>query len=429
VTESVVQTSSSEEPAEAPQGGSAAAPAPDVEPATGPSAKPNGNATPRPWRRAVLAGLVTWLATRLGLALLTLIVWMSESDPKLSGLDLLSKWAHQWDSPWFLGIAHFGYVPTPDEALAAYFPLYPGIIHVLTPVFFGHDWWAALAISNVALLVALTLIYRLAEQEFGWSVGQRTTFYLLAYPTGFFLTAAYNESLFIALLVGTIYAIRRTRWWTAAVLGMLAASTRSAGLLLVLPFCYEYLRLHGRRIRPNMLAVALIPLGLLPIIIATTLSMHDPLAFARAQARHWGRHLRLPWVPIYDTAYNMIGSKTPAFGDVWVHDLLELGTVLLLLLLTVLSFVGPWRVRRDQYVLPLFGLGLILFMISFPPTNPRMNPYPLYSTSRIGLEVVPAFLILGRMGRSAFVDRLVLTAFLTMQGVLVVRFLHGDWVA
>jgi hypothetical protein len=288
---------------------------------------------------------------------------------------------------------------------------------------------AALAISNAALLVALALIYRLAEQEFGRSVGQRTMFYLVAYPTGFFLAAAYNESLFIALLVGTIYAIRRTRWWTAGVLGLLATTTRSAGLLLALPFCYEYLRLYGRRLRLNVLAVALIPLGLLPIMIATTLSMHDPLAFARAQARHWGRHLRLPWVPIYDTADNMFGPKTPAFGEIWVHDLLELGTVVLLLLLIVLSFVGPWRVRRDQYVLPLLGLALILFMISFPPTNPRMNPYPLYSTSRIGLEVVPAFLILGRMGRNTFVDRLVVTAFLTMQGVLVVRFLHGGWVA
>jgi hypothetical protein len=421
VTESVVQTSPSEEP----HGESTAVSAEGAEPA----ATPNGNAAPRPWRRAVIAALVTWLATRLGLALLTLIVWIGDTYPKLSANAVLSKWAHQWDSGWFLGIAHSGYVPTPDEALAAYFPLYPAIIHVLTPVFFGYDWVAALAISNVALLVALTLIYRLAEQEFGREVGHRTMFYLVAYPTGFFLTAVYNESLFIALLVGAIYAIRRTRWWTAAVLGLLATATRSAGLLLVLPFCYEYLRLYGRRVRPNVLPVALIPLGLLPIVIATTLSMHDPLAFARAQARHWGRHLRLPWIPIYDTASNMIGSKTPSFGAVWVHDLLELGTVLLLLLLTFLSFVGPWRVRRDQYVLPLFGLALILFMISFPPTNPRMNPYPLYSTSRIGLEVVPAFLILGRMGRHAFVDRLVLTAFLTMQGVLVLRFLHGEWVA
>jgi hypothetical protein len=204
--------------------------------------------------------------------------------------------------------------------------------------------------------------------------------------------------------------------------------TRSAGLLLLLPFCYEYLRLHGRRIRPSILAAALIPLGMLPIMIATTVSMHDPLAFSHAQARHWGRHLNWPWVPIYDTAHHLVGSGTSTFGEVWVHDALELGTVLLLLLLTALSFVGPWRVRRDQYVLPLLSLTLIVFMISFP-ANARYNPYPLYSVSRIGLEAVPAFLILGRMGRNAFVDRLVLMAFLTMQGVLVVRFLHGNWVA
>jgi Gpi18-like mannosyltransferase len=388
----------------------------------------NGNAQ-RPWRHAVRAGLVTWLATRLGLAVLTLIVWIGEKNPGLNLSAVLYKWAYQWDGTWFLSIARMGYVRASDEAPAAFFPLYPALIHVLTPVFFGHPVLAALAISNAALLVALILIYRLAEQEFGWSVAHRTAFYLVAYPTGFFLTAAYNESLFIALLVATVYAIRRNRWWTAAVLGMLATTTRSAGLLLALPFCYEYLRLHGRRIRGGILGVVLIPLGLLPIMIATTLSMHDPLAFQHAQARHWMRHLNWPWIPIYQTLHNMLTPKTWGLGDLWVHDLLELGTALLLLLLIALSFVGPWRVRRDQYVLPLFGLAVIIFMISFPSTDERAIPYPLVSVSRIGLEAIPSFLILGRMGRNAFVDRLVLTAFLSMQGILVMQFLHSRWVA
>jgi Gpi18-like mannosyltransferase len=393
------------------------------------SPTPNSGDAQRPWRRAVRAGLVTWLATRLGLAVLTLIAWIGEQNPGLTASTALYKWGSQWDSAWFLAIARLGYAPTSDNALAAFFPLYPALIHVLTPVFLGHAWLAALAISNAALLVALILIYRLAEQEFGWSAAHRTAFYLVAYPTGFFLTAAYNESLFIALLVGTVYAIRRNRWWTAAVLGMLATTTRSAGLLLVLPFCYEYLRLHGRRIRASILAVVLIPLGLVPIMIATTLSMHDPLAFQHSQARHWMRHPNWPWVPIYQTFYKMLTPKTWGLGDIWVHDLLELGTVLLLLVLIVLSFVGPWRVRRDQYVLPLFGLALIIFMISFPSTNQQAIPYPLVSVSRIGLEAIPSFLILGRMGRNAFVDRLVLTAFLSMQGILVMQFLHSQWVA
>jgi Mannosyltransferase (PIG-V) len=430
VTTTPTQANLAEEPAEARHDASVVAPAPDgADPAPLLSATPNGDAGHRPWRRAVIAGLLTWLLTRLGLALLTVSLRIEEPNPKLHGSAVLSQWAHQWDSGWFLGIAHQGYVPTPDESLAAFFPLYPVLIHVLTPAFFGYDWLAALAVSNAALLVALILICRLAEQEFGWSAGQRTAFYLVAYPTGFFLTAAYNESLFIALLLGSIYAIRRSRWWTAGVLGLLATSTRSAGLVLVLPFCYEYLRLHGRRVRANVLAVALIPLGFLPIMIATMASMHDPLAFAHAQARHWGRHLNWPWVSIYDTARNMIGYGAPATGSIWAHDALELGTVLLLLVLTALAFVGPWRVRRDQYVLPLLGLGLILFMISFPTTNPRINPFPLYSSSRIGLEAVPAFFILGRIGHNAFVDRLVTTAFLTMQAVLVMQFLAGKWVA
>jgi Gpi18-like mannosyltransferase len=415
-------------------GGSAALAAPGPAGPTGSAAgKPAQPAAtgPRPWRRALRAALITWVATRLGLAALTTIAWIGEM-PHLTISNLVYKWATQFDSTWFIDIARRGYVPTADLSQAAFFPLYPALIHVLTPVTGGRGWLAALIIANLALLAALAVIYRLGEEEFGWSAANRTAFYLLAFPTGFFLTAAYNEGLFIALFLGSLYAIRHQRWWIAGGLGLLACATRSAGLLLVLPFGYEYLRTYGRRIlRPSVLAVGLVPLGLLPVMIATTVTMHSPLAFLHAQARHWGRHLNYPWIPIYESLHNMVRPDPyhGGFGDVWVHNMLELGTTLMLLALVVLSFVGPWRVRRDQYVLPLTGLAEIIFMISFPSIFHKDIPYPLFSVSRIGLEAVPAFFILGRIGRNTFIDRLVLTAFLTMQGVLVARFLHGLWVA
>ena len=65
----------------------------------------------------------------------------------------------------------------------------------LAPVFLGRDWLAALFVANVALLAALVLLYRLVEHEFGDAdSARRTVFYLLAFPTAFFFTAAYNEA-------------------------------------------------------------------------------------------------------------------------------------------------------------------------------------------------------------------------------------------
>jgi Gpi18-like mannosyltransferase len=377
-----------------------------------------------------LAGLWVWLASRLGLAAVTALSWIGEERPGLTVKTVAFKWAYQWDSTFFIGIARNGYIRTPDQSDAAFFPAYPMLIRALAPIF-RSDWFAALVVANVALFALLVVLYRLAEQEFGAAPASRTIFYLVAYPTGFFLTAAYNEGLFLALLVGSVYCMRRGNWWVAALLGAFAASTRSAGILLMLPFCYEYLRQHGRRIRMDVLALGVIPLGLAAVMIVNKVTMNDPLAFSHSQTLHWGRQLNWPWVAIVD-AFESLTSNRPyerPFTDIWVHNLLEFGTVILVLIMTALALVGPWRMRRDQLVFPLFALALTLFMVSFPSTFKGNIPYPLVSTSRIGLEVFPAFMMLGRLGRHPMMDRALLVSFLGMQGILVTHFLHSGWVA
>jgi hypothetical protein len=374
-----------------------------------------------------LAGLWIWLASRVGLAAITLVAWIGDERRHLGIRTVAAKWAFQWDSVWFLNIAHRGYLRTPDEADAAFFPVYPMLIRALTPIFV-RDWIAALVVANIALLALLVLLYRLAEQEFGADPANRTIFYLVAFPTGFFLTAAYNQSLFLALMVGSFYCMRRGKWWVAGLLGAVACATRSAGLLLILPFCYEYLRQRGRRIRLDALAAALIPLGLVAVMAVDKVAMGDPMAFSHAQSRHWGRHFDWPWVPIGNAFKAVFVHARSATSEHWSHNLLELGAVLLVLVMIGLAVVGPWRMRRDQLVFPLFALASLVFTISFPTSSPGI-PYPLYSASRLVLEVFPAFMMLGRIGRHPLVDRALLAGFLGVQGLLVAHFLHGGWVA
>jgi hypothetical protein len=429
------EVSSADRPVVAPEPASAE-PAGETQPTS--TVRPSAESRPveaaepidRPWRRAITAGLWVWLASRLALTLFSAIAWIGEFN-RLSVGDIAYKWGTQFDSYYFLTITTEGYRQTSDQAYAAFFPGYPALAALLAPLFGGQEYRAMLFVSNVALLVALVLIYRLTDHELGGAVASRTTFYLVAYPTGFFLTAAYNEGMFIALLLGAVYCVRRGHWWLAGGIGAAAAFTRSAGLLLVLPFLYEYVRQHGRRIRPDVLAVGLIPVGLLGVMAVNQYFFDDPMAFSKAQSQHWGRQFDWFWVPIYDaaTALGEDGRWTGPFMEIWIHNALELGTVVLLLVLLTLAVVGPWRMRRDQLVLPLFGFALTLFMISFPTTFKQDIPYPLVSTSRIGLEVFPAFMMLGVLGRHLFVDRLVLVAGLTMQGVLLGRFLHGGWIA
>ncbi|MEV6929617.1 mannosyltransferase family protein [Dactylosporangium sp. NPDC051485] len=504
-------------------------------------AHPRDQARDRPWRRAGLAGLGVFTASKVGLAAVSASAWIGDQGPGRSMRQVARLWATQYDSPWFTAIAEHGYQRAADASPAAFFPLYPVMIRLVTPLCLGRPWAAALLVANTALLAALVLLFRLAEHELDRAAAGRTVFYLVAFPTGFFLSAAYNEGLFIALLVAAVYCLRREHWWRAGALGALAATARSAGILLVLAFAFEYARTHdllrprawfrsqsyfrtrayvrarhlvnrpsyvgthavrawqkmlinplfaaigvtrksgpidrdresgpidrnrktradwpanahrraqaagghpaepgprqrrapgaepGRRVRRpgghwGALAILLIPAGLGAVMAADWFAYRDPLAFSHTQATHWGRHPAWPWRAPIDAARH----PGPWFTEVWAHNLLELATVVLLGVLLVLALAGPWRLRRDQMLFPLLGAALLVFMISFPSRYTHDIPYPLLSTSRIGLEIFPAFLMLGKIGGRPWLDRALLAAFLGTQGVLAAHFLHSGWVA
>ena len=116
------------------------------------------------------------------------------------------------------------------------------------------------------------------------------------------------------------------------------------------------------------------------------------------------------------------------FSDTGLHNLMDLAAVLLAAALVTLAFVGPWRVRRDQWAIPVYGAVLVLFMLIFPNTSSQ-TPYPLQSSARFFLEVFPAFLVLARIGARPMVDRAYLVIAVGAQAVLLDFFLHGGWVA
>jgi hypothetical protein len=383
----------------------------------------------RPWRRALTQGSILFAISKVGLVALSLVAWIGDGSAGLSPGRLAHLWSSRWDSAWFSPLAIAGYPPSEDAAHAAFFPLYPGLIWLTKPLFGGNIWHAGLVVANLAMLAALVVLYRLAEHEFGTDVADRTILLMVAFPTAFFLSAAYNIGLFIAFAAASVYAMRRGHWWLAGITGALATATRSAGILLVLAFAFEYARQHGWwRLRWTALYGAIIPLGLAAVAAVSYRAYGDPLAFSHAQTAHWGRRLTWPFIPYIDSVRLLI-QRPRVDTVVWLHNLLELATVTMLLVLLVLALVGRWKVRPDQILLPLFGLALTLYMISFPSTFTKEIPYPLVSTSRIGLEVFPAFMMLAVLSRHPTTQRVLIAVFLPLQGVLAAHFLRGGWVA
>jgi hypothetical protein len=271
------------------------------------------------------------------------------------------------------------------------------------------------------------MMHRLAFSILGDEPARRAIFYLLAFPTGFYLAAAYNESLFIALTVGSLYAMRRRQWWVAGVLGGFASATRLAGVLLMLAFAYEYLRQRGfspRRVRLDAFAVALVPVGLLLYSLYCWRAFGDPLYFREMQENWFRSGFQAPWTTLVEVL-RMVTHTHPLLGPTSVRNIINLTTAVAILALLLVSLDREWGLGTEYAYLVVFSAGVVLL----PLVNPIDADYPLSSMWRFALECAPVWLVLARFGRNRHFDRAYTMSALALQGVMILTFLQNQFVA
>ncbi|MBI3968604.1 MAG: hypothetical protein HY329_23465 [Chloroflexi bacterium] len=334
-----------------------------------------------------------------------------------TGRGWLDTWS-RWDGRWYLSVVRdgYGYVPG-EQSNVAFSPLYPLLMHAGGLLFGAADevWLlTGIAVSNVALVVALGVFVQLVRIDFDEATARRTALYLLLFPTSLFLSAVYADSLYLALTIGAFYAARRERWWLAGGLGSLAALARPHGFLVLAPLAFEYLaqrRFDLRQIRPNVVWLGLIPGGLAVWAAHLYNLSGDPWLFVKAQSG-WGRQLTAPW----DVLRQFFSEPLVAHGGQagWDHSMLDLGFTLLFLALVV----ATWRWVRPSYAL----YATLLFI-------PMITNGALAASMRYGLALFPVFIILALAGRHPAFHQAYLVAATGFATFLMTLFALGFWVA
>jgi hypothetical protein len=378
------------------------------------------------WRPAITTALTVWGAAVFGYVLINGMVWMTrnEGGPPFSGM--IEVW-DQWDTGHYVTIALHGYNANTENP--AFFPLYSMTMRVLEPVLPGGMLSAGLIISNVSCVVALTLLYRLVADMSGRAMASRSVFYLMAYPFAFFLSAAYNEAFFLMFTVAALYFMRRSMWLAAGAMGALASATRQAGVLLALAFAVEYLRQRNwdwRAIRGDVLAIALVPVGVISFALYSWHAFGDPLKFVHVQA-FWGRAATWPWLGTWHAAKAAIDAAAggAVFQPLVVLNVIDILSVVVTLTLLVLSVVGPWRLGPESLYLIVFSAASYLMIL----ISPIGLSVPLHGLPRYVLETLPAFMVLARMGANRNFERFYLIPALLTQGVLLMSFYYDIWIA
>lgn len=337
---------------------------------------------------------------------------------------LWQSW-YRWDTGLYMDIAKNGYTTLSH---AAFFPLYPLLERYVAYITHNDLLLAGLLISDVAGLILLMVLYQLVCEDFDRERATRAVLYLSIFPTAFYLASGYNESLFLCLCLLCFYEMRHGRWLLAGVFGFLAAFTRSAGLLLAVPFCYEYLRQrewNPLRIRFDVLSVALIPLAVGIYAIYCNYQFHDFLAFSHVESMFWNRHLHTPWYG-FERSFRAIAISNGFLSFQSLRNLTDLIPDLLVLALIVLGFVGPWRFPRRLWVYGVYSVSLYVFFMLFPMDGTGL--FPLQSTGRFMLEVFPAFITLAALGKYRLINMNYLLPSGAVLFFLLAQFLTGHWV-
>jgi len=382
--------------------------------------------------------LLAFLITRLGVAgvayFATPIMADSSVPPYHIRPDntLLDVFGSRWDSGFYLSIADEGYqyenVPLPS---VAFFPLYPMLIRAGVAVT-GDALAAGILVSNLALLGAVILLYRLAGEEWGQETGDRSVWYLLIFPAAFFGSAIYTEALFLLLSIAALYLARKGHWWAAGLVGILAAMTRLVGVIVAPMLALEWLqkRRAGRKTgmdettpdegekKPpgwsDLLATLLAPIGTLAYMLYLQWLMGDPLGFMRA-SQAWARHPRSPLETVGELFITPLQGwgKAIADGALPLDNWVDFSFVLFFILLGVVLLVQK-RWSEAGFVL----LGVIL------PFSSGL----LMSQRRYMWVLFPAFILLARWGKNSWVDRAIFVFSLLALGLFTAMYANWYWV-
>jgi hypothetical protein len=298
------------------------------------------------------------------------------------------------------------------------------------------------ALASTALLgVALVVLHRLVTLDHDRAVARNAVLVTALFPMSFFFSAVYGESLFLALSIGAVYAARRERWAWAGALGGLAAMTRSAGVVLLVPLALIYLWDVGRpslrarrRLRADVLWLGLVPLGLAAYCGFLALQGLDALAPFHAQ-EVWFRSFAGPFGGVWDGTVAAVqgarqllsGARAPVYFTAAGGDPLLVARhnveLFAWLVLGAVAVVGA--LRR----LPVAYGAYLVVALALPLSYP-VGPQPLMSLPRFLAVLFPLaiWLALWMTGR-AWRERLVVAGFAAGLAIYTGIFATWHWVA
>ncbi|MGI5840940.1 MAG: hypothetical protein ACOX6N_01900 [Patescibacteria group bacterium] len=244
----------------------------------------------------------------------------------------------------------------------SFFPLYPLIIRFLSRALNSNPLVTAIIFSNLALILSVYLTYRLLKlikiQNAFLSI-----IFLLLFPTSFYFSAVYTESLFLLLFISSLLFFYSKKPLLAASFALLSSLTRVNGVFLAIPFLLDYLFSQKKSLKQLVLILSPF-IGLSLYCLYLYHSTGDPINFVNS-------------IPVYGR------QTTPTIFPQVIYRYIK-----------ILLFAA----RNFQYWIALFELitfisfaavlTLQLYRLLSPGINKLKNKLPLLSLNLISIATL-----------------------------------------
>jgi hypothetical protein len=305
-----------------------------------------------------------------------------------------------WDGRWYRIVASRGYLLLPhQQSDPAFFPLYSIVLRAFHAIGIGFTV-AGVAVSNLAFLAGLLVLYRLAATWLPETDARRTAIYAAIFPAGFVFSMLYPESLVLLLSALAGLLAWRGRWLGAAVAVAAATLGRPESVLLAIPIAALARRrwpLPSATARSHALtAIVAAPVSLVVFALYQQRTTGNALAFSIAE-RAWGREFSP--LGIWRAAGQL--ATAVSHHEAWLYRDACLVAVYAGCLVLALRAGVPWSWVAAG--------GLILFL---PLESGSFN-----SDGRFGLLALPVYSGLAVMGRGRPIDNAVRAASLALLAV------------
>lgn len=144
-----------------------------------------------------------------------------------------------WDAQHYLFLADKGYKK--GNFSNSFYPLFPAVI-TLTTFFTRNFFISGIVIANIFSFIAFYYFY-LFVKVFAHSekIAFTALLFLLFFPTSFYFSLIYSESLFFLLSICFFYYLYKHKFLLAAVFSLLLPLTRPLGIVIVIPFLVYFI--------------------------------------------------------------------------------------------------------------------------------------------------------------------------------------------